>query len=82
MAWTIPDLETLISAIETVISGRISSDVESYQIAGRSITKIPITELIPLRKELKRELSNLQATARIDDGLDSKRKIKVRFTAY
>ena len=79
MAWAISDLETAISNIESVITGRITSDVESYQIAGRSVTKIPATELLIIRSQLKIELSNLKATARIENGLSSKRKIQVRF---
>ena len=81
MAWTIADLETAISNIEAVITGRISSDVESYLIAGRSITKIPATELLTIRDKLKIELSNLKAAERIKNGLDSKRTIRVRFTS-
>ena len=35
----------MLDAIEAVLEGRITSDVEAYQIAGRQITKISITEL-------------------------------------
>ena len=79
MAWIITDLETAISNIELVITGRITADVESYSIAGRQITKIPISELFSLKDRLKSELENLKAAQRIEDGEPSKRKILIRF---
>jgi len=79
MAWTIEDLQTHISAIESFIAGRITSDVENYSIAGRQITKIPITELMDLKDRLKRELNNLKVKENVKLGLDNPRKILVRF---
>ncbi len=40
--------QTLI-VIEAALQGRITSDIEHYSIAGRSVSKIPIAELIKLR---------------------------------
>ena len=79
MAWSISDLETAITNIESVISGRITSDIETYQISGRSITNIPATELLTIRDRLKAELGNMVNAARIEKGLKSKRTIRVRF---
>jgi len=41
--------ERTLALIEAKIEGRITSDHESYSIAGRSIMKIPTKELIRLR---------------------------------
>ena len=79
MSWNIDDLQSHINAIETVISGRITSDVENYSIAGRQITKIPLTELLVIRDRLKRELSNMKAAQSVAAGLGNPRKILTRF---
>jgi hypothetical protein len=39
------DDEKILAAIKQVLSGRVTADIESYSIAGRSIAKIPIREL-------------------------------------
>lgn len=41
--------EKNLAAIEAVLAGRITSDIESYQVAGRQVTKIPVAELLKLR---------------------------------
>jgi hypothetical protein len=41
--------EKTLAVLETVISGRVTADIEHYQIAGRAVTKIPIKELLELR---------------------------------
>jgi hypothetical protein len=41
--------EKNLAAIEAVIAGRVTHDIESYAIAGRQVTKIPIGELLKLR---------------------------------
>lgn len=41
--------EKQLTMIEAVLAGRITSDVQSYQIAGRAIVKVPIKELLQLR---------------------------------
>lgn len=45
--------EQQLAMIEAVLAGRITSGIESYQIAGRSVTKIPIKELMALRGTLR-----------------------------
>lgn len=39
----------VLAKIDAVLTGRITADVESYAIAGRSIMRIPIAELMKLR---------------------------------
>lgn len=41
--------ERTLRIIEAAIEGRISSDMESYQVNGRAITKIATPELVRLR---------------------------------
>lgn len=65
--------ERLIAAIESVLEGKITKDASSYSIAGRSITKIPIQELLDTRDKLKRELSAITGKAK-------PRLQRVRFT--
>lgn len=37
--------ETMLAAIEAVLAGRATADVESYQIDGQALTRIPFAEL-------------------------------------
>lgn len=41
--------EKNLAAIDAVLQNRITKDVESYSIAGRSVVKIPLAELTRLR---------------------------------
>jgi hypothetical protein len=45
--------EAQLAVIESVLAGRITSGIENYQIAGRSVTKIPIKELLCIRGTLR-----------------------------
>lgn len=40
--------EKMLAAIQSVLSGRATNDIESYSIAGRAVNKIPIKELATL----------------------------------
>lgn len=40
--------EKMLAAIQSVLQGRATNDIESYQIAGRAVNKIPVAELIKL----------------------------------
>jgi hypothetical protein len=70
---------TMLAAIESVLEGRITADVEQYTIAGRSITKIPVEELLKLRSLYRSEVNAEKAADRIARGEGSGHKIKVRF---
>lgn len=71
--------ETMLAKIEAVLEGRIDSDVESYSIAGRQITKIPVNELLVLRDKYRAERNNELAAESIAEGTGNPNKIKVRF---
>lgn len=45
-----------LAAVNAVISGRITSDVESYQIGGRAVTKMGIRDLLALRSSLEAQV--------------------------
>lgn len=70
---------TMLGAIEAVLEGRITSDMEQYLIAGRQVTKIPISELIVLHSKYKRDVAREEEAERLKMGLKNKRMIKVRF---
>ena len=48
--------EATLAIVEAALSGRLTADMESYSIAGRSVTKIPVAELRKMRAELRQEL--------------------------
>jgi hypothetical protein len=54
-----PD-ERLLNAIDDVIYGRVTDDVEEVTIAGRSIKKIPLAELLALKSKLERRVWRLR----------------------
>jgi len=52
--------EKTLGIIELALSGRLTADLESYQIAGRAVTKIPIKELRELRGCYAAEVARAQ----------------------
>ena len=52
--------EKTLGIIELALSGRLTADLESYQIAGRAVTKIPIKELRELRGWYAAEVARAQ----------------------
>jgi len=70
--------EKMLSAIEQVLEGRITQDVEAYQIDGRQLTKIPIVELEKLRRTYARKVRKERLKAK---GISSfnPRIVKTRF---
>lgn len=69
----------VLDAIEAVIEGRASADQQAYQIAGRSLTRTPLQDLMRLRAMYKAEYDAEVATANIESGLSNKNKIYTRF---
>ena len=47
------------------IEGRLTADMQAYQIAGRAVTKIPILELYQLRARYQREVAAGKAPGRL-----------------
>lgn len=69
----------VLDAIEAVIEGRASQDQMGYTIAGRSLSRTPLQDLMRLRAMYKAEYESEVATANIEAGLSSKNKIYTRF---
>jgi hypothetical protein len=67
-----------LDAIEATIEGRASADVLSYQIAGRELRKIPLTELLELRDRYRRDARAEDAAQRLANGQAPRNKIFVR----
>ena len=52
--------EQTLVIVEAAIAGRLTADIQAYQIAGRSVSKIPIAELRTIRGELRSAVWRLQ----------------------
>lgn len=50
--------ETALEIVEAAIAGRLTSDMQSFTIAGRAVTKIPIAELLDIRAKLQAEIAS------------------------
>lgn len=69
----------VLEAIEAVLEGRASKDQEGYTIAGRSLTRTPIPQLMELRDRFRLEVASEEAAARLAAGAGgSRRTIRVR----
>ena len=65
--------ERTLEVIECALTGRLTNDMQSYQIAGRAVTKIPIGELLALR-------SSLSAAVRAQRGDGRLGQMRAAFT--
>lgn len=74
--------KVMLDKIDSILLGRADADVSSYSIAGRSLSKIPVTELIQWRDHYARDVVREQQAERIAAGLGTGRKIVTRFTAW
>jgi hypothetical protein len=45
--------ERTLVVVEAALAGRLTSDIQAYQIAGRSVSKLPIDELRKIRGQLR-----------------------------
>jgi len=62
--------EKTLIAIEQVLSGRITADVENYSVAGRSVSKIPVRELLTLRGQYKAIVWRQRNPGRVTQAID------------
>lgn len=69
----------VLDAIEAVIEGRATQDQMAYTIAGRSLNRTSIPDLLKLRSTYKNEYEGEVSTANIAAGLGSGNKILTRF---
>ena len=61
----ITHIERMIVIIEAALEGRLTADLETYQLAGRSISKIPAKELLWFRGHYRSKLYQLQNPGRL-----------------
>ena len=80
---TTADLRThakkVLDAIEAVLENRASQDQMSYSIAGRSLSRMSIDDLMTFRNRYRAEYLREIKLARIKNKQDSGNTIKVRF---
>ena len=69
----------VLDAIEAVIENRATMDQSSMSIAGRSLSRLTIDELLQFRDRYKAEYLKEVKKARIKNKKDSGNTIKVRF---
>lgn len=69
----------VLDAIEAVLEGKSSNDIVAYSIGGRSISKMAVTELLKWRDIYRAEYQRELAAEAVAKGLDSPRRIGVRF---
>lgn len=72
-------IKTIFDAIEAVIQGRASKDQESFSIAGRSLSRTPITDLLKLRNFYASEVEREEKEAAVLNGEAPSGKIRIRF---
>jgi len=70
-----------LEAIEATLEGRASSSVAEYQIAGRQMKYIPVSELLQLRDRYRHDVAGEDRAAQIAKGLGHPGRIFVRFGA-
>lgn len=71
--------QIMIGKIESILQGKADSDVGSYSIAGRSLTKMSFAELMDARDLYKAEFQQELIKDRIRRGKASGATVKVRF---
>lgn len=71
--------EIMLDKIETILQGRADSDVSSYSIQGRSLSKMSISDLIQWRDYYRREVLNEQRKSDALLGRQTSTTVKVRF---
>jgi len=64
--------EKTLLILELAVQGRLTSDVENYSIAGRSVSKIPARELLSLRGQFKAIVWRQRNPGRITQTIDVK----------
>ncbi len=69
----------VLDAIEAVLENRATLDQEEYAIAGRSLKRTPIEELMVLRDRYKAEVKSEVLAERLAAGLSGNNRLVVRF---
>ncbi len=72
-------VKKVLDAIDAVIENRATTDQQSYTISGRSLTRIPLPELIKLKQLYQTAYNNELAGEALNAGMGSNQFIQVRF---
>lgn len=70
--------ERALAVVEARIEGRLTADQEEFQIHGRAVKRIPMSELLGIRAQLKAELRGAAAAA--GGGVATLRTVRARFS--
>ena len=71
--------KTVLDKIESVLSGRADGDVASYSINGRSLTKLPIADLMMWRDRYRAEYLREVRAERRNNGQGTGSTVLARF---
>lgn len=71
--------EIMVDKIQTILEGKADSDVSSYSIAGRSLTKMSFQELVDARDYYKREVVAHNNRELVKRGKKNGATVQVRF---
>lgn len=71
--------EIMVDKIESLLQGKADSDVASYSIAGRSLTKLSFSELVEARDYYRREVVKHENHELLKRGKTNGATIEVRF---
>ncbi len=71
--------EIMVDKIESLLEGRADSDVDSYSIAGRSLSKLSFDDLIKARDYYRSQVKQEKAAELAERGLNTGATIQVRF---
>ncbi len=71
--------EIMLSKIESILEGKADSDVSSYSIQGRSLTKLGIEELLEWRNYYRAEANEIKRKEQIKHGRKTKSTVLGRF---
>lgn len=71
--------EIMVAKIETILEGKADSDVSSYSIAGRSLTKMSFQELVDHRDYYRREVISHKNAELVKRGKKNGATVEVRF---
>lgn len=66
--------EKALAVVEAALLGRLNADQQSFQIAGRAVTKIPIAELLEIRAKLRGSIAAQSLSGQFG------REVRVQFT--
>jgi len=68
-----------LDAVEALLEGKTTADVQSYSLGGRSISKLTPTELLDWRSFLKSEVRQEDQRDLIAKGLPPQNKVLIQF---